>query len=55
MLSIQEDYVVQDGRYVIVEELGCDNAEDFSGLSIILIDSWSIIFPLISLIFYARK
>lgn len=54
-LTMEKDYIVQGARYQIYEELGCTNAEIFSGLSIILIDSWSVIFPFISLAFYARK
>lgn len=40
---------------MIIEELGCAYAEVFSGVSVILVDSWSAIFPLISLVFYTRK
>lgn len=50
-----KDYIVQSGRYQILEELGCNDVEDFSGLSLILIQSWTVIFPFISLVFYARK
>lgn len=50
-----KDYIVQAARYDIFEELGCLPAEAFSGLSIILIDAWTVIFPFISLVFYTRK
>lgn len=50
-----EDYIVQDYRYQILEELGCVNAEDISGMSLILIQGWSIAFPTISLVLYTRE
>lgn len=53
-ISLQ-DYIVQGARYAIFEELGCLNTEIYSGLSVILIDSWAILFPVISLVCYTRK
>lgn len=55
MIKHLTDYIVQGARYEVLEELGCANTEVLSGLSIILIESWSIIFPFISLVYYARK
>lgn len=55
MIKHLTDYIVQGARYEVLEELGCANTEVLSGLSIILIESWSIIFPFISLVYYARE
>jgi len=48
-------YIVQGVRYQILEEMGCSNAVSGSGVSIILISSWTILFPLISLVFYTPR
>ncbi|KAI0034833.1 GPCR fungal pheromone mating factor, partial [Vararia minispora EC-137] len=48
------DYVVQGARFVIYEGLGCSEASDGSFLNLLLINSWSVIFPAISALFYSR-
>ena len=49
------DYVVQISRYQIVEEAGCTNAVGSFGLELLWMESAPVLFPLVSLIFYARK
>ncbi|KAI0316931.1 pheromone A receptor-domain-containing protein [Amylostereum chailletii] len=48
-------YTVQPARYFIFEEYGCNPAVISSWLSILLLTSWTIIFPLISILFYCPK
>lgn len=51
----EQDYVVQDYRFVMNEGFGCINSSDGSILSVLLIYSWSIIPPLVSIVVYYRK
>jgi len=46
-------YIVQGARYEILEEFGCTNAVNTSGVSILVIEAWTIFFPMVSIIFYA--
>ncbi|KZV63980.1 fungal pheromone STE3G-protein-coupled receptor [Peniophora sp. CONT] len=48
-------YIVQDYRFVMNEGFGCINSSDGSILSVLLIYSWSIIPPLVSIVVYYRK
>lgn len=54
VLTRGKDYIVQGARYQIVEELGCNGTEDYSGVSVLLVDSWTITLPTISLVYYTR-
>ncbi|KAI0316927.1 pheromone A receptor-domain-containing protein [Amylostereum chailletii] len=46
------NYILQGARYQVIEELGCGGAVLESGVSVILIFSWGVILPAISIIFY---
>ena len=48
------DYIVQGARFVVEEGFGCTDIPDGSGLTILFFNSWSLIPPLISVIFYYR-
>ena len=54
-LTISQDYIVQGARFQISEELGCGNALAPTGLTLVLISSPSILFPIATLIFYSRE
>ncbi|KAI0309274.1 pheromone A receptor-domain-containing protein [Amylostereum chailletii] len=45
-------YVVQGARFLILEEFGCSDAYDVSGLEVLIIDGWGIVLPIISIAFY---
>ncbi|KZV66663.1 hypothetical protein PENSPDRAFT_654704 [Peniophora sp. CONT] len=45
-------YIVQQLRFKVAEGFGCNNASDGSILAIMLLNSWSVIPPLISVVFY---
>ena len=49
------DYVVQVHRFAELEDIGCYGVESSSILSILLVDSWYIVIPLVSAVFYCRK
>lgn len=49
-----QDYIVQDERFAVVQGFGCTNNADGSILSILLISSWTVILPLISVAIYYR-
>ena len=53
-LMISTDYVNQDARFEVVEGFGCSNASSGSILKILIIDTWSFIPPLLSIIIYCR-
>ena len=55
LTSLSADYIVQVARYLIFEEYGCNPAVINAGLAILLIKSWVIIFPIISIVFYCRE
>ncbi|KAI0027408.1 pheromone A receptor-domain-containing protein [Vararia minispora EC-137] len=48
-------YVVQNARFQVQEGYGCTNSTAISGLQIVLIGFWKILFPLISVFFYSPK
>ena len=54
-LSSPPDYVVQNLRFEIEEGFGCTNGLDGSILSVLLINSWDVVPPLLSVIFYYRE
>lgn len=49
-----KDYVVQSARFDALEIFGCATSIIASGVAILLIQSWTIIFPLVAIIFYYR-
>lgn len=53
-LSCPGDYVVQELRFVVDEGFGCDNAPDGSILGILLLESWNVLPPLVSVTVYYR-
>ncbi|KZV66007.1 fungal pheromone STE3G-protein-coupled receptor [Peniophora sp. CONT] len=46
------DYVDQSSRFEVDEGFGCTNAAEDSIYGLLVLDSWSIIFPMISIICY---
>ena len=52
--NLAEDYIVQDFRFQVTEGFGCDNTIDGSVLSILLVNSWSVLLPLVSIAVYYR-
>lgn len=49
------DYVVQSARFSVEEGFGCRTAPDFSILSALILQSWSVMAPLISISVYYRE
>ncbi|VDC01593.1 unnamed protein product [Peniophora sp. CBMAI 1063] len=45
-------YVVQWPRFQVEEGFGCDNSSDGSILKILLLDSWNVVPPLVSIVIY---
>ena len=52
--QVAKDYIVQWPRFQVDEGFGCTNAYDGSVLSILLVDSWTVLLPLISIVVYYR-
>ena len=50
-----EDYTVQEARFQVQEGFGCGSASYSSILYILVIQSWTSIPPLLSIIFHYRK
>ena len=48
------DYIVQESRFAEFEDIGCIADEVDSILSLLLIESWQLAFPLVSALFYCR-
>ncbi|KAI0036395.1 GPCR fungal pheromone mating factor, partial [Vararia minispora EC-137] len=48
-------YIVQSHRFIISEGYGCGDEITTSGLSLLLVNSWLVIFPAISVFFYCPK
>ncbi|VDC06350.1 unnamed protein product [Peniophora sp. CBMAI 1063] len=48
-------YVVQDARYLVVEQVGCAPALQNTGMAILLLNSTPIILSLISAVFYMSR
>ncbi|KZV66104.1 fungal pheromone STE3G-protein-coupled receptor [Peniophora sp. CONT] len=47
--------LIQDARFTVLEGFGCSNSLAPSGVWILLVQTWSIVPPLISITFYYRK
>ncbi|VDB86867.1 unnamed protein product [Peniophora sp. CBMAI 1063] len=45
-------YIVQTNRFIVKEGLGCANAHSHSVFSILLIEGWLVVPPLVSVIFF---
>ena len=54
MLTLVSDYIVQDARFHVIAGVGCTNASDNSVLTLLLLYSWSVVLPLISITVYYR-
>ena len=50
-----QDYVVQQTRFQVEEGFGCTNGPDGSVLDMLLINFWTVVPPLISIVFYYRE
>lgn len=48
-------YIVQSGRFEIVEEFGCANASIYSGLTLLFINFVPVTSSVLSLTLYSRK
>ena len=51
---VAKDYIVQNYRFQVEEGSGCGNSTDGSVLSFLLLDSWTVLLPLISVAVYYR-
>ncbi|KAI0033876.1 GPCR fungal pheromone mating factor, partial [Vararia minispora EC-137] len=54
-ILIFADYIVQDYRFLIVEGQGCQDSVWPSGVEVLLLSIWPVIFPLISAVFYCPR
>lgn len=54
VLKVVLDYMVQEVRFEVWGGFGCENSPDTSVLGILLVWSWSMVFPLLSIIVYYR-
>ena len=54
VLRLVSDYIVQEYRFAVFAGFGCMSAPDGSVLGLLLMDSWSVIFPLLSITIYYR-
>ncbi|VDB87322.1 unnamed protein product [Peniophora sp. CBMAI 1063] len=45
-------YIVQEFRFEVIEGVGCGSAQDGSGLCILLVNSWVVVPPLLSVTLY---
>ena len=52
--TLVSDYIVQGARFEVFAGFGCTNAADSVVLSPLLLNSWSVILPLISITIYYR-
>ena len=52
--NLAKDYVVQGARFEVDEGFGCGTATDGSVLGILLVYSWTVLLPLISVVVYYR-
>ena len=55
LLLLLADYIVQDARFMVFEEIGCLPSYDPSVLSIIIIVFLPVLLPIIATLFYCRK
>jgi hypothetical protein len=49
------DYTEQGTRFEVYEGFGCSTGYAGEGIDILLFESWAIVLPLVSTIFYCRK
>ena len=54
MVTLVSDYIVQGARFEVLAGFGCGDSSDNSVLNILLIGSWSVIIPLLSVTVYYR-
>ena len=54
MLILVSDYIVQPTRFQMLSGFGCGSAADNSVLSLLLVYTWLVILPLISITIYYR-
>ncbi|KAI0031602.1 GPCR fungal pheromone mating factor, partial [Vararia minispora EC-137] len=54
-LALPLDYILQRARFIIMEGFGCTSAAAIAGLEFVLIESWRISLPLISVLVYAPR
>ena len=52
--NLAKDYIVQWPRFQVDEGFGCGTSPDGSVLSILLVYSWTVLLPLISVVVYYR-
>ena len=52
--DLAEDYIVQWPRFQVDEGSGCGDSSDHSVLEILLVDSWTVLLPLVSIVAYYR-
>jgi hypothetical protein len=54
-VPVYKDYIVQAARFQIVSGFGCVYTTKPDAVELMLVRSWSIILPLVSVMFYFRK
>ena len=54
MLTLVSDYIVQGVRFEVLAGFGCTDEIDNSVLSVLLLYTWPVILPLISITVYYR-
>ena len=54
MLTPVSDYIVQAARFEVLAGFGCGDSSDNSALALLLLNSWFVILPLISVTVYYR-
>ena len=54
MLTPVSDYIVQDARFQVLAGFGCTNVPDNAVFSVLLLYTWPVILPLISITIYYR-
>ena len=53
--DVPTDYAVQRYRFVVKEGFGCTSSHPHSILSILLIEGWLVVAPLLSVLLYYRE
>ena len=53
-MLLHSDYANQGARFEVFEGIGCTDAPVPSILEVLVLESWEVILPLISVIFYYR-
>ncbi|KZV71166.1 STE3-domain-containing protein [Peniophora sp. CONT] len=54
ILTRYSDYINQSTRFEVIEGFGCTDSSDVSILEVLIEESWAVIPPLVSIIFYYR-